>query len=95
MLQSEQTLLFDAMKTELLEKIRRLEEDRQNIDLTSGTLSSAEIELKTKVRHVMRLMPCVLIPEWSDEMRSKKCKKKNLLGRLERKKKVALVSGKG
>lgn len=36
-LQSERTLLFDAMKTELLEKIRRLEEDRQNTDLTSGT----------------------------------------------------------
>ncbi|KAK2862799.1 hypothetical protein Q5P01_002332 [Channa striata] len=65
-LESEQTLLFDAMKTELLEKIRRLEEDRQNIDLTS---------------------------EWSDEMRGKKCKKKNLFGRSERKKKVALVSG--
>ncbi|KAI3376516.1 hypothetical protein L3Q82_016967, partial [Scortum barcoo] len=65
-LESERTLLFDAMKTELLEKIRRLEEDRQNIDLTS---------------------------EWSDEMRGKKCKRKNLLGRSERKKKVALVSG--
>ncbi|CAJ1086394.1 breast cancer metastasis-suppressor 1 [Xyrichtys novacula] len=66
-LESERTLLFDAMKTELLEKIRRLEEDRQNIDLNS---------------------------EWSDEMRSKKCKRKNLLGRSERKKKkVALVSG--
>ncbi|XP_026184603.1 breast cancer metastasis-suppressor 1 isoform X1 [Mastacembelus armatus] len=65
-LESEQMLLFDAMKSELLEKIRRLEEDRQNIDLTS---------------------------EWSDEMRSKKCKKKNLLGRSERKNKVALVSG--
>lgn len=37
-LQSEQALLFDAMKTELLEKIRRLEEDRQNVDLTSGHL---------------------------------------------------------
>lgn len=35
-----------------------------------------------------------LIPEWSDEMRSKKCKRKNLLGRSDRKKKVALVSGK-
>lgn len=42
---------------------------------------------------VMLLMPSFLIPEWSDEMRSKKCKKKNLLGRSERKKKVALVSG--
>ncbi|XP_029031771.1 breast cancer metastasis-suppressor 1 isoform X2 [Betta splendens] len=65
-LESEQTLLFDAMKTELLEKIRRLEEDRQNIDLSS---------------------------EWSDELRSKKSKKKNLFGQSERKKKVALVSG--
>lgn len=65
-LESERTLLFDAMKSELLEKIRRLEEDRQNIDLTS---------------------------EWSDEMRGKKCKRKNLLGRSDRKKKVALVSG--
>ncbi|KAM6894791.1 breast cancer metastasis-suppressor 1 isoform 2-T2 [Lycodopsis pacificus] len=65
-LESEQTLLFDAMKSELLEKIRRLDEDRQNIDITS---------------------------EWSDEMRGKKCKRKNLLSGSERKKKVALVSG--
>ncbi|XP_053271926.1 breast cancer metastasis-suppressor 1 isoform X2 [Pleuronectes platessa] len=65
-LESERTLLFDAMKTELLEKIRRLDEDRQNTDLTS---------------------------EWSDETRGKKCKRKILPGRMERKKKVALVSG--
>ncbi|KAK5610883.1 Breast cancer metastasis-suppressor 1-like protein-A [Crenichthys baileyi] len=65
-LESERSLLFDAMKAELLEKIRRLEEDRQNIDLTS---------------------------EWSDELRGKKCKRKNLLDRSEKKKKVALVSG--
>ncbi|XP_037532530.1 breast cancer metastasis-suppressor 1 [Nematolebias whitei] len=63
-LESERSLLFDVMKAELLEKIRRLEEDRQNVDLTS---------------------------EWSDELRSKKCKRKNLLGRSDRK--VALVSG--
>ncbi|XP_071383199.1 breast cancer metastasis-suppressor 1 [Centroberyx affinis] len=66
-LESERTLLFDAMKTELLDKIRRLEEDRQSVDLTSEW--------------------------WSDEMRSKKCKRKNLLARTERKKKAALVSG--
>ncbi|XP_029310831.1 breast cancer metastasis-suppressor 1 [Cottoperca gobio] len=65
-LESERSLLLDAMKTELLEKIRRLEEDRQNIDLSS---------------------------EWSDEMKGKKCKRKNVLARSERKKKVALVSG--
>ncbi|XP_055795125.1 breast cancer metastasis-suppressor 1 homolog [Salvelinus fontinalis] len=34
-LESERNLLFDAMKTELLDKIRRLEEDRQSVDLTS------------------------------------------------------------
>ncbi|XP_035480588.1 breast cancer metastasis-suppressor 1 isoform X2 [Scophthalmus maximus] len=75
-LESERTLLFDAMKTELLEKIRRLEEDRQNIDFTSGT-------------HTMQ----AITTEWSDEMRTKKCKRKTLLARSERKKKVALVSG--
>lgn len=35
----------------------------------------------------------MLFPEWSDEMRGKRCKRKNLLDRSERKKKVALVSG--
>lgn len=38
--QSERSLLLDAMRTELLEKIRRLEEDRQNVDFfrsSSGT----------------------------------------------------------
>ncbi|KAG5851939.1 hypothetical protein ANANG_G00057160 [Anguilla anguilla] len=34
-LESERVLLFDAMKAELLEKIHRLEEDRQSIDITS------------------------------------------------------------
>lgn len=96
MSQSERTLLFDAMKSELLEKIRRLEEDRQNIDLTSGknqssyyTSSSSLLCLNSETGDVIN----ALIAEWSDEMRSKKCKKKNPLGRSERKKKVALVSG--
>ena len=35
-LQSEKMLLFDAIKSELDEKIRRLEEDRNNIDISSG-----------------------------------------------------------
>ncbi|XP_061092777.1 breast cancer metastasis-suppressor 1 isoform X1 [Conger conger] len=34
-LESERVLLFDAMKTELLDKIHRLEEDRQSTDITS------------------------------------------------------------
>ncbi|KAM3857780.1 breast cancer metastasis-suppressor 1 [Diretmus argenteus] len=66
-LESERALLFDTMKTELLDKIRRLEEDRQSIDLTSEW--------------------------WSDETKGKKCKRKNVLARTERKKKAALVSG--
>ncbi|KAF7706462.1 hypothetical protein HF521_019716 [Silurus meridionalis] len=66
-LESERVLLFDTMKTELLEKIRRLEEDKQSVDITSEW--------------------------WSDEVRTKKCKKRNLLSQLERKKKPALVSG--
>lgn len=42
----------------------------------------------------MQFLQYFLIPEWGDEMKSKKCKRKNVLGRSERKKKVALVSGK-
>uniref|UniRef100_A0A8C5F5M4 BRMS1 transcriptional repressor and anoikis regulator n=1 Tax=Gadus morhua TaxID=8049 RepID=A0A8C5F5M4_GADMO len=60
---TEQTLLLDAMKTELLDKIRRLEEDRESTEW------------------------------WSDDVKSKKCKRKNLLARSDRKKKAALVSG--
>lgn len=36
-LQSEKLLLFDTVQSELEEKIRRLEEDRHSIDITSGT----------------------------------------------------------
>ena len=38
--QSEKTLLFDQVKHDLEEKIRRLEEDRHNIDISSGKYSS-------------------------------------------------------
>lgn len=53
-LQSERTLLFDAMKGELLEKIRRLEEDRQNIDLTSGTCQSQSCYVHIKYAKVIK-----------------------------------------
>uniref|UniRef100_A0AAY5JZP3 BRMS1 transcriptional repressor and anoikis regulator n=1 Tax=Esox lucius TaxID=8010 RepID=A0AAY5JZP3_ESOLU len=66
-LESERTLLFDAMKTELLDKIGRLEEDRQSVDLTSEW--------------------------WKDVVKEKRCKRRSLLARSERKKKAALVSG--
>lgn len=35
-LQSEKLLLYDTVQSELEEKIRRLEEDRHSIDITSG-----------------------------------------------------------
>lgn len=38
--QSEKLLLFDTVQSELEEKIRRLEEDRQSIDITSGNAHS-------------------------------------------------------
>ncbi|XP_012676112.1 breast cancer metastasis-suppressor 1 [Clupea harengus] len=66
-LESERTMLYDTMKTELLDKIRRLEEDKQSIDITSEW--------------------------WSDEVKAKKCKRKNHVLRPERKKKALLVSG--
>lgn len=37
--QSEKLLLFDTVQSELEEKIRRLEEDRHSIDITSGSLT--------------------------------------------------------
>lgn len=40
-IQSEKLLLFDNMQNELLERIQRLEEDKQSIDITSGQYSNA------------------------------------------------------
>lgn len=34
--QSEKVLLYDQVRADLTEKIRRLEEDRHNIDISSG-----------------------------------------------------------
>ncbi|XP_030636501.1 breast cancer metastasis-suppressor 1 [Chanos chanos] len=55
-LESEKTLLFDAMKSELLDKIRRLEEDKQSTDLTSEWWSDEVKGKKCKRRsHPSRL----------------------------------------
>ncbi|XP_076851927.1 breast cancer metastasis-suppressor 1 [Brachyhypopomus gauderio] len=48
--ESEKTLLFDAMKSELLEKIRRLEEDKQSVDITSEWWSDEARMKKCKRR---------------------------------------------
>ncbi|XP_057202075.1 breast cancer metastasis-suppressor 1 [Triplophysa rosa] len=54
-LESEKTLLFDAIKTELLEKIRRLEEDKQSVDITSEWWND-EVRMKKckRRRHPIR-----------------------------------------
>ncbi|CAM9340109.1 unnamed protein product, partial [Lampetra planeri] len=91
-LESERSLLLDAMRTELLEKIRRLEEDRQNVDFTSGT-HTLQRQTVLRICWSTSYTGVYFLTEWSDEMRSKKCKRKNLFGQSERKKKVALVSG--
>ena len=40
-------LLFDQVKEDLQEKIRRLEEDRHNIDITSGKMAEKNPEQNT------------------------------------------------
>lgn len=48
--QSEKLLLFDTVQSELEEKIRRLEEDRHSIDITSGNrVSTAPCHLSANV----------------------------------------------
>ena len=42
-MQSEKLLLYDQVKEDLQEKIRRLEEDRHNIDITSGNSSPSNL----------------------------------------------------
>ena len=41
--QSEKDLLYDLLKFELEEKIKRLEEDRHNIDITSGKTHGIDV----------------------------------------------------
>ncbi|XP_025104711.1 breast cancer metastasis-suppressor 1-like protein isoform X2 [Pomacea canaliculata] len=48
-MQSEKILLFDSLKQELQDKIRRLEEDRNNIDIYSDLAESQS--LKKRKRH--------------------------------------------
>lgn len=45
---SEKMLLYDAIKSELEEKIRRLEEDRNNIDISSDLWNETQILKKSK-----------------------------------------------
>ncbi|XP_063042316.1 breast cancer metastasis-suppressor 1 isoform X2 [Engraulis encrasicolus] len=54
-LESERTMLYDTMKTELLDKIRRLEEDKQSVDITSEWWSDEGKAKKCKRKnHLLR-----------------------------------------
>lgn len=44
--QSEKLLLYDTVQSELEEKIRRLEEDRHSIDITSGEGNAVTVMFK-------------------------------------------------
>ncbi|XP_036404584.1 breast cancer metastasis-suppressor 1 isoform X2 [Megalops cyprinoides] len=53
-LESERSLLFDAMKMELLDKIHRLQEDRQSVDISSEWWSDDVRGKKSKSSHPSR-----------------------------------------
>ncbi|XP_061741689.1 breast cancer metastasis-suppressor 1-like protein-A isoform X2 [Nerophis ophidion] len=75
--ESEKLLLFDTVQSELEEKIRRLEEDRHSIDITSALRAdSAKLPLEL----------------WNDGMHARKNKKKDPFCPIKKKKPV-VVSG--
>ena len=47
-LQSDKSLLYDSVKGELEEKIRRLEEDRHNIDISSDLWNESQSKKNKK-----------------------------------------------
>ncbi|WAR19207.1 BM1LA-like protein [Mya arenaria] len=52
-MRSEKTLLFDSIRSELEEKIRRLEEDRHNIDISSDLWDESQTQKKNSRRKTM------------------------------------------
>ncbi|XP_074660244.1 breast cancer metastasis-suppressor 1-like protein [Tubulanus polymorphus] len=49
--ESEKNLLYDSIKTDLEDKIRRLEEDRHNIDISSDLWNESQNMKKTRKKH--------------------------------------------
>ena len=63
-MQSEKLLLYDSVKQELEERIRRLEEDRHNTDISSGMFpiyGQDEVKLKVRVLVIDSSMSEVLM----------------------------------
>ncbi|KAI7804468.1 breast cancer metastasis-suppressor 1-like protein-A [Triplophysa rosa] len=95
--ESEKLLLFDTVQSELEEKIRRLEEDRHSIDITSGAVM---LNIVNPVLALPLLLWCYLCclcyfssaEIWNDELQSRKNKKKDPFS-PDKKKKPVTVSG--
>uniref|UniRef100_A0A3B4UZL4 Breast cancer metastasis-suppressor 1-like a n=1 Tax=Seriola dumerili TaxID=41447 RepID=A0A3B4UZL4_SERDU len=62
--ESEKLLLFDTVQNELEEKIRRLEEDRHSIDITSGNVHRTQL-LHCVMSCTCSLIQLFLITDWT------------------------------
>lgn len=98
--QSEKLLLFDTVQNELEEKIRRLEEDRHSIDITSGEAQRAEAlhrlinecALSYIYSHLILLHPNVCLSElWNDEVSGRK-KRRDALSPDKKRRRPSVVS---
>lgn len=104
--QSEKLLLFDTVQSELEEKIRRLEEDRHSIDITSGSatlrigsppgIRPSILSQKRKASNLDRAKMgglrrlCVFPELWNDGLHSRKNKKKDPFCAVKKKKPVVV-----
>ncbi|KAI4903605.1 hypothetical protein NFI96_013576 [Prochilodus magdalenae] len=103
--ESEKLLLFDTVQTELEEKIRRLEEDRHSIDITSVEgntdltfnvgqwIQTSVPVLRAHSPLLLTVTPVFRLSEelWNDELQSRKNKKKDPFS-PDKKKKPVVVS---
>lgn len=92
--QSEKLLLFDTVQSELEEKIRRLEEDRHSIDITSGDArraqSSNQIHFESRRKRLNS--PVSLFSElWNDELSGRK-KRRDALSPDKKRRRPSVVS---
>lgn len=93
-IQSEKLLLFDTVQSELEEKIRRLEEDRHSIDITSGSDLCYAKEILKKKKNSNQIPLCVqfFLPElWNDELSGRR-KRRDALSPDKKRRRPSVVS---
>ncbi|CAG09861.1 unnamed protein product [Tetraodon nigroviridis] len=87
--ESEKLLLYDTVQNELEEKIRRLEEDRHSIDITSG---KAEAWRASTVWFSLKFILLVCLSElWNDEVSGRK-KRRDALSPDKKRRRPSVVS---